>query len=616
MPAVEVSYLKTYDDPLYPYQVKVASHLQDRRVAATLSRHDFALAKENAGKIHRTLADGNISYDTQTLEAICQIAQKLIIDAPTVIAPNDNAKVELREHTKHLETSIVVLPFEDGKRVYVVRKGAHIHKSESVKITKAFMLTFDKGDQLLGVKHVVRIASRKNARQIHCMQQMDARPDLFPENIDYVEYKPDRIAIYQERAGGDLLNYHNETEKLSTVSKGLELASQLVEAVLYMHQRNLAHRDLKLDNLLFFGKAKALTSIKISDFGYADRVDDSEANKERVGTFTWAAPELRYKGNNPLDPIAIDIWSLGHIFYVFLEGRPAPIHQLFDAEYDLQKQVEQNRKAFNKLIALEAEKEKLATHIDAKLTESIPSSVSCIERPSHVVQREAARITSSLQGVYSLLQEKMMTDSKKLTIVKQLETRWALVTALFEARRLISKAGHLASEEKRAPISIESVSFKQAMVDLLNILQKAQNGPLEVYVQDIYLQLERVARLTSSYEINEENLQSEIAKVKAATFALQAKLKVAHNASKSYLEFLRNKPQEKVRSFKDAVFAMLRIDPKKRQDLATVSRLLKDEIKARKERVEAPAAQSENFLTALFSKILGACIGVNKAISS
>jgi len=65
--------------------------------------------------------------------------------------------------------------------------------------------------------------------------------------------------------GGDLLN------KTQTVSMSEQQArdvfKQVLEAVAYCHSQNIAHRDIKLENILFVNEKTS--ALKVIDFGLA-----------------------------------------------------------------------------------------------------------------------------------------------------------------------------------------------------------------------------------------------------------------------------------------------------------------------------------------------------------
>ena len=61
----------------------------------------------------------------------------------------------------------------------------------------------------------------------------------------------------------------------------------------YLHSKGIAHRDLKLDNILLDEKG----FIKVIDFGLAIQIEESKVVTEKVGTPQYMAPEI-YKGEN------------------------------------------------------------------------------------------------------------------------------------------------------------------------------------------------------------------------------------------------------------------------------------------------------------------------------
>lgn len=86
----------------------------------------------------------------------------------------------------------------------------------------------------------------------------------------------------------------------------------IIEALQYIHERNVAHRDLKMENILI---AKGL-KIKIIDFGFA--IKDDHIHKEFCGTPHYISPEVISKGGYLGKPS--DIWSAGIIFYKLYTG--------------------------------------------------------------------------------------------------------------------------------------------------------------------------------------------------------------------------------------------------------------------------------------------------------
>lgn len=88
---------------------------------------------------------------------------------------------------------------------------------------------------------------------------------------------------------------------------------QLVDAVGYMHSKNLVHRDLKLENILF---DKEL-NLKIADFGFATFRNTSQLSSYR-GTKTYMAPEI--KEGKIYDGKKADIFSLGVILFIMVQG--------------------------------------------------------------------------------------------------------------------------------------------------------------------------------------------------------------------------------------------------------------------------------------------------------
>ena len=80
-----------------------------------------------------------------------------------------------------------------------------------------------------------------------------------------------------------------------------------------MHARGIAHRDLKLDNILL-----NVDKVKIIDFGFAAFCKEGEKLKIFCGTPSYMAPELVRKAE--YDGRQVDMWALGVLLFVMLTG--------------------------------------------------------------------------------------------------------------------------------------------------------------------------------------------------------------------------------------------------------------------------------------------------------
>ena len=94
---------------------------------------------------------------------------------------------------------------------------------------------------------------------------------------------------------------------------------QIVDAFEYLHQIQISHRDIKLDNILIDEKTRM---IKIIDFGFAAFTADNQGKTQlhRIfcGTPSYMAPELVRK--HEYDGKKVDMWAIGVLLFTLLAG--------------------------------------------------------------------------------------------------------------------------------------------------------------------------------------------------------------------------------------------------------------------------------------------------------
>ena len=108
----------------------------------------------------------------------------------------------------------------------------------------------------------------------------------------------------------------HKTRKAITEEETRYFMKQILLGVLYLHENNIIHRDLKLGNIFLNDNMDC----KIGDFGLATMVDyDGERKMSVCGTANYVAPEVLGKKGHSYE---VDVWSLGCILYTLLVGNP------------------------------------------------------------------------------------------------------------------------------------------------------------------------------------------------------------------------------------------------------------------------------------------------------
>ncbi|KAL3871723.1 hypothetical protein ACJMK2_039706 [Sinanodonta woodiana] len=133
-------------------------------------------------------------------------------------------------------------------------------------------------------------------------RELEAASKLKHENIinvfDVMESKNSVYIVMELAQGGDLLDKITEEGPLSK-EEAQKIFKQIVEAVEYMHRQNMAHRDLKLENILLL-------------------MQKNELSNTFCGSAVYTAPEI-LKGE-AYDAFKADVWSLGVILYGLVYG--------------------------------------------------------------------------------------------------------------------------------------------------------------------------------------------------------------------------------------------------------------------------------------------------------
>ncbi|KAK4226904.1 Serine/threonine-protein kinase RAD53 [Podospora fimiseda] len=183
--------------------------------------------------------------------------------------------------------------------------------------------------------------------------------------IEHIDFDDRLLIIIMEYVGkGDLGKMIAENGPLTEMAVKI-MANQLLDALGYLHDKNITHRDVKPDNILVSSHEPFV--VKLTDFGLSKMIDKEEDTFLRTfcGTLLYCAPEVysefaeydhrgrRHPRNRRLKPTtgqrydhAVDIWSLGGVlFYALTKQPPFPtkpgtthsqlLHQIMTTPLDI-----------------------------------------------------------------------------------------------------------------------------------------------------------------------------------------------------------------------------------------------------------------------------------------
>lgn len=134
------------------------------------------------------------------------------------------------------------------------------------------------------------------------------------ELLDFFEDERFVYMILELCEGGDLYRRLKAVGPLPERAAALYMG-QLISAITYLHAHGVAHRDLKLSNLLLSLDGSRL---KLADFGLATTLTGPEELHTICGTPNYIAPEI--VGQQPYG-LAVDLWGIGCLFHTLVTGR-------------------------------------------------------------------------------------------------------------------------------------------------------------------------------------------------------------------------------------------------------------------------------------------------------
>ena len=171
-------------------------------------------------------------------------------------------------------------------------------------------------------------AARGLAREVRTMASLQHRHVL--RLLDLFVDAECAWLVLELCVGGDLHDLLDRRGGALSEVEARSLLGQLLSAVAHMHENNVIHRDLKLENVLLSSRA-ADAEVRVCDFGFAKSISElagragvtsapgrPKRSDTMLGTPDYIAPEILASKNYD---VYVDIYACGCVAFALLSGR-------------------------------------------------------------------------------------------------------------------------------------------------------------------------------------------------------------------------------------------------------------------------------------------------------
>jgi len=187
---------------------------------------------------------------------------------------------------------------------------------------------------VLKLFHLYSAVNKSYQRELNNLQMLN-HPNII-QLLEAVDHTVSNLEGHENHVSYIALEYASNGDILDIISKNGQfpeilartLFHQLIGALTYLHRRNIAHMDLKAENLLIDGNFR----LKLIDFDLSQTLD--AVTLEAQGTPGYRAPEVKSGLCGNLR--AADVYSAAVVLFIMITGHPPYLETSrgSDAEYD------------------------------------------------------------------------------------------------------------------------------------------------------------------------------------------------------------------------------------------------------------------------------------------
>jgi len=164
---------------------------------------------------------------------------------------------------------------------------------------------------------------KKETRVLRKLNTGDSTSDDFVHLLDEINQDGYACLVTDLVEGGDLHDYCSSYAGGVPERIGKWIFHRVLKSVDNLHDKDLCHLDLKLENVMYNKQSR---KTKLIDFGFASETAEYNDEGEKTvklqsqycGSVHYAPPEIVKR--TPYNGKAADVWSLGILLFVLLSG--------------------------------------------------------------------------------------------------------------------------------------------------------------------------------------------------------------------------------------------------------------------------------------------------------
>ena len=169
------------------------------------------------------------------------------------------------------------------------------------------------------VNYLQKLSKNDNIIKLYNYGQGFITPFINDNNNNITEKEKIFFEIIEYAQNGELKDYILGTSTRLPEKISSKIFSKIVKALQYIHENNIAHCDIKPENILLDKNF----SPKLSDFGFSQTFKGNEGDymlHQFNGTDIYCAPETRKAYITGFNGVKHDIFSLGVLLFVITIG--------------------------------------------------------------------------------------------------------------------------------------------------------------------------------------------------------------------------------------------------------------------------------------------------------